>query len=97
MNQERLMKVLLSPHVSEKATVAAEKHKQFVFRIAPEATKQEVKQAVEHLFNVKVEHVRVVNGLGKNKRFGAFMGKRPNFRKAYVALKPGFDIDLSAQ
>ncbi|MBK8162706.1 MAG: 50S ribosomal protein L23 [Gammaproteobacteria bacterium] len=97
MNQERLMKVLLSPHVSEKATVVAEKHKQFVFRVAPDATKPEIKQAVEHLFKVEVDQVRVVNCIGKSKRFGASYGKRSDFRKAYVALKPGFDIDFSGQ
>lgn len=97
MNQERLMKILLSPHVSEKATVVADKHKQFVFRVAPDATKPEIKQAVEHMFNVQVEQVRVVNCGGKIKRFGASYGKRADFRKAYVALKPGFDIDFAGQ
>lgn len=97
MNQERLMKVLLSPHVSEKATVVAEKHKQFVFRVAPDATKPEIKQAVEQMFSVQVEQVRVVNCGGKTKRFGASYGKRSDFRKAYVALKPGFDIDFTGQ
>jgi large subunit ribosomal protein L23 len=97
MNQERLMKVLLSPHISEKATVAAEKHKQFVFRVAPDATKPEIKQAVEQMFSVQVEQVRVVNCGGKIKRSGATYGKRADFRKAYVALKPGFDIDFTGQ
>lgn len=97
MNQERLMKVLLSPHVSEKATMAAEKHKQFVFRVAPGASKPEIKQAVEFLFKVQVDRVRVVNCAGKSKRFGASYGKRADFRKAYVALKPGFDIDFAGQ
>ena len=97
MNQERVMKVLLAPHVSEKATVVAEKHKQFVFRVAPDATKPEIKQAVEQMFSVKVEQVRVVNCGGKIKRSGATYGKRADFRKAYVALKPGFDIDFTGQ
>jgi large subunit ribosomal protein L23 len=97
MNQERVMKVLLAPHVSEKATVVAEKHKQFVFRVAPDATKPEIKQAVEQLFSVQVEQVRVVNCGGKTKRSGASYGKRSDFRKAYVALKPGFDIDFTGQ
>ncbi|MGE0373071.1 MAG: 50S ribosomal protein L23 [Gammaproteobacteria bacterium] len=97
MNQERLMKVLLSPHVSEKATTVAEKHKQFVFRVAPDATKPEIKHAVELLFKVEVDQVRVVNCGGKTKRSGASYGRRADFRKAYVALKPGFDIDFSGQ
>ncbi len=94
MNQERLMKILLAPHISEKATVVAENHKQFVFQVAPDATKPEIKQAVEHLFDVKVAGVQIVNLKGKTKRFGATMGKRSNLKKAYVALKPGFDIDF---
>lgn len=94
MNQERLMKILLAPHVSEKATIVAENHKQFVFQVAPDATKPEIKQAVEQLFDVKVAGVQIVNLKGKTKRFGATMGKRNNLKKAYVALKPGFDIDF---
>ena len=97
MNQDRIYQVLLAPHISEKATVVAEKHKQFVFRVAPDATKPEIKQAVEHLFKVQVDQVRVVNCGGKTKRSGASYGKRADFRKAYVALKPGFDIDFAGQ
>ncbi len=94
MNQERLMKILLAPHISEKATNVAEKHKQFVFHVLPDATKPEIKQAVELMFDVKVDGVQIVNLKGKTKRFGATIGKRNNLKKAYVALKPGFDIDF---
>ncbi len=94
MNQERLMKILLAPHVSEKATLAAERDRQFVFHVAPDATKPEIKQAVELMFDVQVEAVRVVNVKGKTKRFGASIGRRNNLKKAYVSLKPGFDIDF---
>ncbi len=94
MNQERLMKILLAPHVSEKATLMAERNKQFVFHVAPDATKPEIKRAVELMFGVEVAAVRVVNQKGKTKRFGASIGRRNNLKKAYVALKPGSDIDF---
>lgn len=97
MNQERLMKVLLVPHVSEKASTVADKHKQFVFKVLPDATKSEIKGAVELMFDVKVDNVRVMNCVGKAKRFGGSLGKRSDFKKAYVALKPGFDIDFMGQ
>ncbi len=94
MNNERLMKVLLSPLVSEKASIAADQDNQYVFKVAPDATKTEIKAAVESLFEVQVKNVRTVNIKGKSKRFGARMGRRNGVRKAYVALKPGFEIDL---
>ncbi len=97
MNQERLMKVLLVPHVSEKASTVADKHKQFVFKVMPDATKSDIKGAVELMFNVQVDQVRVMNCKGKAKRFSATNGKRPDYKKAYVALKPGFDIDFMGQ
>ncbi len=97
MNQERLMKVLLVPHVSEKASTVADKHKQFVFKVVPDATKGEIKGAVELMFNVQVDSVRVMNCKGKTKRSAAGAGRRSDFRKAYVALKPGFDIDFMGQ
>jgi large subunit ribosomal protein L23 len=93
MNQEQLMKVLLSPHVSEKSTLAAESGGQFVFKVVPNATKPEVKAAVETMFEVEVDSVRVVNVRGKTKRFGA-AGKRSDWKKAYVKLKAGQDIDF---
>ncbi|MDD3449782.1 MAG: 50S ribosomal protein L23 [Gammaproteobacteria bacterium] len=94
MNQERLMKVLLAPHVSEKSAMAAERDRQFVFRVVGDATKPEVKAAVEKLFSVEVECVRVTNVKGKTKRFGQRQGRRSGWKKAYVSLKPGFDIDF---
>lgn len=95
MNQERLMKVLLSPHVSEKGTVLADESNQFVFKVATDATKREIKRAVEQLFNVQVEQVRVSNMHGKLKRHGAFIGRRGDWKKAYVRLQPGQDIDFA--
>ncbi len=94
MNQERLMKVLLGPVISEKSTLAADSAGQVVFRVATDATKQEVGRAVELLFEVQVESVQVLNVKGKRKRFGARSGRRPDWRKAYVQLKPGQDIDF---
>ena len=94
MNQERMFKVLLGPHVSEKATVVAEENNQVVFRVASDATKPEIKKAVEQLFNVKVEGVQVCNLKGKRKRTRYGMGKRSDLRKAYVRLQEGQDIDF---
>jgi large subunit ribosomal protein L23 len=96
MNKERLMQVLHSPVVSEKSTIAADAGRQFVFRVAPDATKPEIRKAVELMFDVKVEQVRVVNIKGKEKRFGRFMGRRNDVRKAYVKLAEGHDIDFGA-
>jgi len=94
MNQERLMKVLVGPHVSEKGTMLADKHNQVVFKVIPDATKLEVKKAVENLFKVEVNNVQVVNVRGKMKRTGQNWGKRKNWKKAYVSLKEGQDIDF---
>jgi large subunit ribosomal protein L23 len=93
MNKERLLKVLKAPLVSEKSAVAGEMN-QVVFRVASDATKPEIRRAVEMLFEVDVEDVRVVNIKGKSKRFGQTLGKRSGTRKAYVRLKEGQDIDL---
>ena len=93
MNQDRLLQVLLAPHISEKAAYAAEAG-QNVFKVATTATKLEIKRAVESLFEVEVEAVRVVNVKGKSKRFGVRVGKRSDWRKAYVRLKEGQTIDL---
>jgi large subunit ribosomal protein L23 len=95
MNQERIYKVILGPHISEKATVVADKDGQFVFRVAPDATKPEIKAAVEHLFEVKVRNVQVLNIKGKTKRTARGMGKRNDVRKAYVRLADGHDIDFA--
>ncbi|NNM52761.1 MAG: 50S ribosomal protein L23 [Pseudomonadales bacterium] len=92
MNQERIFQVLLAPHVSEKATVVADKQRQYVFKVKSDATKLEIGKAVEALFSVKVERVNTLNMAGKSKRFGSFMGSRSDWKKAYVTLKEGFDI-----
>jgi large subunit ribosomal protein L23 len=95
MNQERLMTVLVAPIVSEKATMIAEKNEQVAFRVLQDATKDEIKAAVELLFKVKVESVQVLNQAGKQKRFGRFNGRRRNVRKAYVSLMPGQEINFA--
>ena len=97
MNQERLMKVLLAPIVSEKSTMVADKNEQVAFRVLQDATKPEIKAAVELLFKVKVESVQVLNTKGKAKRFGRSMGRRDNVRKAYVTLKPGQELNLAGE
>ncbi len=95
MNQERIHQILLSPHVSEKAALLADEQNQHVFKVISTATKSEVKQAVEGMFKVKVEKVRILNIKGKAKRFGGRIGKRSDLRKAYVTLMPDNDIDFA--
>jgi len=95
MNQERMFQVLLTPHVSEKGSLLAEANNQHVFRVLPTATKVEVKEAVEGMFKVKVEKVRILNVKGKAKRFGGRIGKRSDMRKAYVTLTSDNDIDFA--
>jgi large subunit ribosomal protein L23 len=95
-NQGRLMQVLLAPQVSEKATMLADKYQQIVFRVTGDATKPEVKAAVELLFKVEVLGVQIANIKGKQKRFGKFTGSRKDWKKAYVALKPGQEINFMA-
>jgi len=92
---ERLINLLVAPHVSEKAARAGDKHNQYVFRVRREATKPEIRKAVELMFSVEVEAVQVVNVGGKNKRFGAMMGRRSDWKKAYVSLKAGQTIDFT--
>jgi large subunit ribosomal protein L23 len=94
MNQERLMQVLLAPQISEKATYVADKHDQVIFRVASDATKPEIKAAVELLFKVEVEAVQVANVKGKVKRFKGATGRRKGWKKAYVSLKPGQEINF---
>jgi len=96
MNNERLMKVLLSPLVSEKSTIVAEANGQYTFRVKTDANKREIARAIEKLFDVEVERVQVVNVKGKKKRFGAILGRRSDWKKAYVRLKAGNEIDFSA-
>lgn len=95
MKQERLMTVLRGPHVSEKATVLADKNNQVAFSVRTDANKREVKAAVELMFNVKVDSVQILNQKGKAKRFGGNRGKRADWKKAYVKLAEGHDIDFA--
>ena len=99
-NPERLLTLLLAPIVSEKATHLADKNNQVIFRVRPDATKGEVKAAVELLWKdkkVEVASVQIVNVHGKAKRFGAYNGRRRNWKKAYVCLKPGQEITFAAE
>ena len=96
-SDERLMKVLLAPVISEKATFVAEKSEQVVFLVTPDATKLEVKAAVELLFKVEVESVQVANRQGKQKRSGRFVGRRNHTRRAFVSLKPGQEINFTEE
>ncbi len=95
MNQERMHQILVSPHVSEKGSLLADEQNQHVFKVLSTATKTEVKEAVEGMFKVKVEKVRILNVKGKAKRFGGRMGKRSDMRKAYVTLMADNDIDFA--
>ena len=88
-DEGRLMQVLVGPIVSEKATMVGEKSNAVTFKVLQDATKYEIKAAVELMFKVEVKGVSVVNTKGKSKRFGKSMGRRDNVRKAYVMLKPG--------
>ena len=94
--QERLMQVLLAPTVSEKSTFVGDKNNQVVFRVADDATKPEIKAAVELLFKVKVKSVQVTNVKGKEKKTGRIMGRRRNWKKAYVSLAQGQEINFQA-
>ena len=96
MLQYQLAGVLESPIISEKSNIAAEKYKQFVFKVQKHATKKQVKGAVEMMFSVEVDSVHVLNVKGKQKKFGRSLGQRSDWKKAYVKLKPGHDIDFSA-
>ena len=96
-NPERLMTVLLAPVVSEKGTYIADKHNQVAFRVLQDATKPEIKAAVELMFKVEVADVQVSNVKGKEKRFGRFIGRRRNWKKAYVSLKAGQEINFAAE
>ncbi len=95
MNAERLLMILREPHTSEKTTIIAEKYKQFTFKVLKNSTKDEIKRAVEHMFNVKVSGVSVANVKGKKKRFKQLNGQRSDWKKAFVSLHPGSDIDFT--
>jgi large subunit ribosomal protein L23 len=96
-DEGRLMQVLLAPIVSEKATMASEKSNAVTFKVVRDATKPEIKAAVELLFKVEVAGVSVLNVKGKTKRFGRTVGRRDHVRKAYVRLKPGQELNLSGE
>jgi large subunit ribosomal protein L23 len=93
---DRLMNVVLAPVVSEKSTMVADKNRQYVFRVADRATKPEIKAAIELMFKTKVEDVTVLNVHGKERRFGRFTGRRRNWKKAYVRLAAGQEINFAA-
>jgi large subunit ribosomal protein L23 len=97
ISEERLMKVLLAPVISEKATYVAESRNQVMFLVTQDATKPEIKAAVETLFKVEVASVQVANRQGKQKRSGRFMGRRNHTRRAFVCLKPGQEITFSEE
>lgn len=94
MNQLRLATILQLPHVTEKSTLVGEQSNQYVFKVLSNANKKEIKAAVEKMFTVEVLKVQTLNVKGKHKRFGANMGKRKNWKKAYVKLKSGHEIDF---
>nr|PZN79835.1 MAG: 50S ribosomal protein L23 [Pseudomonadota bacterium] len=93
MKRERLMTVLLAPHVTEKTSLAMQNNNQYTFRVRRDATKTEIRQAVELMFDVKVTGVQVVNEPGKTRRFGRQVGRTQDWKKAYVRLAPGQSID----
>ncbi len=95
MNDQRIFQVIRAPHISEKAAIVGDASNQHVFKVATDAKKNEIKEAVEQLFNVKVSKVRTTNVKGKSKRQGVRLGKRSDWKKAYVSLEQGHEIDLS--
>ncbi|MCY4473452.1 MAG: 50S ribosomal protein L23 [Kistimonas sp.] len=96
MSQERLLKVLLSPYISEKSALISELHNQYTFKVLPDANKLEVKKAVEHIFKVEVSSVTTINVKGKTRRTARGMGKRSDWKKAYVTLSSGHFIDFTS-
>jgi large subunit ribosomal protein L23 len=97
MNREQLMGVLIAPHVTEKTSLAMQNHNQYTFKVRREATKTDVKKAVELMFDVKVAGVQVVNESGKSRRFGKTPGRTQDWKKAYVSLVTGQTIDYEAR
>ncbi|CAE6501394.1 LSU ribosomal protein L23P [Nitrosomonas nitrosa] len=98
INQERAMQIILAPQISEKATLIAEKNNQYIFRVLPDAAKDEIKAAIEYLWKsqkIEVTKVQISNIKGKEKRFGKFLGKRSNWKKAYVGVKKGQELSFS--
>ena len=94
--QDRLLQVILAPQITEKATYVADKYQQVAFKVRRDATKSEIKAAVELVFKVEVEGVTTANVLGKTKRAGRIIGQRNDWKKAYVSLKPGQEINFAA-
>ena len=97
MNREQLMAVLIAPHVTEKTSLAMQNHNQYTFRVRRDATKTDIKKAVELMFEVKVAGVQVVNEPGKTRRFGRHAGRTQDWKKAYVSLAEGQSIDYEAR
>ncbi|MDE2264198.1 MAG: 50S ribosomal protein L23 [Gammaproteobacteria bacterium] len=97
MNREQLMAVLIAPHVTEKTSLAMQNHNQYTFRVRRDATKTDIKKAVELMFEVKVAGVQVVNEPGKTRRFGRHAGRTQDWKKAYVSLAAGQSIDYEAR
>ena len=97
MNREQLMSVLIAPHVTEKTSLAMQNHNQYTFRVRREASKTDVRKAIELMFGVKVTGVQVVNEPGKVRRFGRSVGRTQDWKKAYVSLSPGQTIDYEAR
>ena len=95
-NIDQLMNVVLAPVVSEKSTFVADKNRQYVFRVADGATKPQIKAAIELMFKTKVDGVTVLNVRGKERRFGKVIGRRRNWKKAYVRLAEGQEINFAA-
>jgi len=95
MKKQELVRILLAPVISEKSTLLSEQERKFVFKVKKNASKKNIKQAVELMFEVEVDYVHVLNVKGKTKRFGRFIGSRSDWKKAYVKLKSGFNIDLA--
>ena len=96
MNPERVFQILRAPHISEKAALLGDSANQAVFKVAVDANKAEIKEAVEQMFNVKVADVRTAKMKGKRKRLGLHRGRRSDWKKAYVSLEPGHEIDLAS-
>jgi large subunit ribosomal protein L23 len=97
MNREQLMSVLIAPHVTEKTSLAMQNHNQYTFRVRRDASKTDIRKAIELMFDVKVAGVQVVNEPGKARRFGRTAGRTQDWKKAYVSLSPGQTIDYEAR
>ena len=97
MKREQLMSVLIAPHVTEKTSLAMQNHNQYTFRVRRDATKTDIRKAIELMFDVKVAGVQVVNEPGKARRFGSIAGRTQDWKKAYVSLSPGQTIDYEAR